>query len=111
MKILSAVFTDNNRKLTVMYANKGKLQGSVYPMSRQMIEQADEVNLHVEGKDGAVLTLTATKEEIFSAVRQTDLDYMEWKAFRQAGTVEEDWVDFHFNRNTIRARLEHEMCG
>ena len=34
MKILSAVFTDSDAKLAVMYENEGKLESGIYPISQ-----------------------------------------------------------------------------
>jgi hypothetical protein len=105
MKILSAVFTNNGDKLTVICAHKGKLESATYPMSRKVIELSDEVSLHTE-KGGVLSTLTTSKVEILRAAHQTDLAFAEWKTLRDAGALKKDWVDWHFDRLELLARSE-----
>ena len=104
MKILSAVFTDSDSKLTVMFENEGKLESGIYPISRVEVEKYERVDLPTEIA-GKKLTFTTTKTEIFNALRQTDIDYAEWENLKMVGQVKEDFLDWHFNRLDIRAQF------
>ncbi len=104
MKILSAVFTDNDTKLTVMYENEGKVESGIFPVSRIEVEKYERVDLPTE-IGGKKIALTATKAEVFDALRQTDIDYVEWKTLKRIGQVKEDFVPWHFSCLTIRAKL------
>jgi len=44
MKILSAVFTDSDSKLTVMFENEGKLESRISPVSRVEVEKYERVD-------------------------------------------------------------------
>jgi len=48
MKILSAVFTDSDSKLTVMYENEGKLESGIFPISRIEVEKYERVDFPTE---------------------------------------------------------------
>ena len=102
MKILSAVFTDGDSQLTMMYENKGKLESGMFPISRIEAEKYERLDLPIEIA-GKKIAFTATKLEIFNALRQTDIDYAEWKNLKMTGQVKEDFIAWHFNRLTIRA--------
>jgi hypothetical protein len=104
MKILSGVFTDSDSKLTVMYENEGKLESGIFPISRIEVEKYERVDFPIEiGRNK--IAFTATKAEIFDALRQTDIDYAEWKTLKMTGQVKEDFITWHFNRLTIRAEF------
>ena len=104
MKILSAVFTDSDSKLTVMFENEGQLESGIYPISRVEVEKYERVDLPTEIA-GKKIAFTATEAEIFEALRQTDIDYVEWKTLKTIGQVKEDFLDWHFNRLDIRAQF------
>jgi hypothetical protein len=102
MKILSAVFTDGDSQLTMMYENEGKLESGMFPISRIEAEKYERLDLPIEIA-GKKIAFTATKSEIFNALRQTDIDYVEWKTLKMTGQVKGDFIAWHFNRLTIRA--------
>jgi len=102
MKILSAVFVDGDSKLTVMCEYEGMLECVICPVSRIEVDKYERLDLPIEIA-GKKIVFTATKSEIFNALRQTDIDYAEWKNLKITGQVKEDFITWHFNRLTIRA--------
>src|ERR1700747_2173712 len=60
MKILSAVFTDSDSKLTVMFENEGQLESGIYPISRVEVEKYERVDFPTEIA-GKKIAFTATK--------------------------------------------------
>jgi hypothetical protein len=74
-----------------MYENEGKLESGIYPISRVEVEKYERVDLPTEIA-GKKLTFTTTKTEIFNALRQTDIDYAEWKNLKMVGQVKEDFL-------------------
>ena len=86
MRILCAVFTDSDSKLTVMYEYEGTLESGMFPISRIEVEKHENIDLPTEIA-GKKLAFTTTKTEIFNALRQTDIDYVEWKTVKMIGQV------------------------
>jgi hypothetical protein len=60
MKILSALFTDSDSKLTVMYENEGKLESGIFPISREEVEKYERFDLPIE-IGGKKIAFTALK--------------------------------------------------
>jgi hypothetical protein len=87
-----------------MYENEGKPEAGIFPVSRIEVEKYERVDLPT-GIEGKKITLTATKSEVFGALRQTDIDYVQWKTLKMIGQVKEDFVAWHFNRLAIRVKL------
>jgi hypothetical protein len=74
----------------------------MFPISRIEAEKYERLDFPIEIA-GKKIAFTATKSEICNALRQTDIDYVEWKTLKMIGQVKEDFIAWHVNRLTIRA--------
>jgi len=71
MEIRSAVFTDSDSKLTVMFENEGQLESGIYPISRVEVEKYERVDFPTEIA-GKKIAFTATKQKYLKPfARQT----------------------------------------
>jgi hypothetical protein len=104
MKILNALFMDTDSKLTVMYKNEGNLESDIFPISREEVEKYERFDLPIEVA-GKKIAFTVTKTEIFKALRQTDIDYVECKTLKVIGQVKEHFIAWHFHRLQTRAQF------
>ena len=102
MKAISAFFTERNSKLTVMCEHQGSLRIVHHLITKEEADKADRIQLSIKGRFGLQSTLVVTKEELNAALRQNEMDYVEWKALNEAGQEMKSWSDWATDRLKMR---------